>query len=35
MNCCRIAYIETTTKDKTIDAEAFIDNIVKDFNKKS
>lgn len=33
MNCCRIAYIETITKDKTIDAEAFVDNIVKEFKK--
>jgi hypothetical protein len=32
---CRLAYIQTITKDKTIDAEAFVDNIVKEFNKIS
>ena len=34
MDCCRLAYVKTIFEDKTIDAEAFIDNIVKEFNKK-
>ena len=34
MNNCRIAYVKTIFEDKTIDAEAFIDNVVKEFNKK-
>lgn len=33
IDCCRIAYIKTITKDKTIDAEALIDNIIKEFEK--
>lgn len=33
MNCCRLAFIKTITQDKTIDAEAFIDNIINEFNK--
>jgi hypothetical protein len=35
LTSCRLAYIQTITKDKTIDAEAFVDNIVKEFNKIS
>ena len=34
ITCCRLAYVKTIFEDKTIDAEAFIDNIVKEFNKK-
>lgn len=30
---CRQAFIKTITEDKTIDVEAFIDNIVNEFNK--
>jgi len=33
MNCCRQAYVKTIFEDKTIDAEAFVDNLVKEFNK--
>lgn len=33
MNCCRVAYVKTIFEDKTIDAEAFLDNLVKEFNK--
>ena len=33
MNCCRLAFIKTITVDKTIDPEAFIDNIVNEFDK--
>jgi len=33
MNCCRPAFIKTINEDKTIDAEAFIDNIVNEFSK--
>lgn len=33
MNCCRPAFFKTITKDKTIDAEAFIDNIINEFDK--
>ncbi len=33
MNCCRIAYINTITNDKTINAEAFVDNVIKELNK--
>lgn len=33
MNCCRPAFVKTITIDKTIDLEAFIDNIVNEFNK--
>ena len=33
MNCCRLAFIKTIAKDKTIDVEAFIDNITNEFNK--
>lgn len=35
MNCCRVAFIKTIVNDKTIDAEAFIDNILNEFNKLS
>ncbi len=35
MNCCRVAFIKTITRDKTIDVEAFIDNILDEFNKLS
>ena len=34
MDCSRQAFIQTITKDKTIDVEAFIDNIVNEFNKQ-
>lgn len=33
LNCCRLAYIKTITEDKTINAEALIDNIVNEFKK--
>ena len=33
MNCCRPAFFKTITEDKTIDVEAFIDNILERFNK--
>ena len=33
MNCSRLAFVKTITQDKTIDVEAFIDNIVRGFNK--
>lgn len=33
MNCCRPAFFKTITEDKTIDVEAFIDNILEKFNK--
>lgn len=33
MNCCRPAFFITITEDKTIDVEAFIDNILENFNK--
>lgn len=33
MNCSRIAYSKTITQDKTLDAEALVDNIIKEFNK--
>lgn len=33
MSCCRPAFFKTITEDKTIDVEAFIDNIVNEFNK--
>ena len=33
MNCCRQAYVKTIFEDKTIDAEAFVDNLVNQFNK--
>lgn len=33
IDCCRQAFIKTITVDKTINAEAFIDNIVNEFNK--
>ncbi len=33
MNCYRQAYIETITKDQTINIEAFVDNVVKELNK--
>ena len=33
MNCGRSAYVKTIFEDKTIDAEAFVDNLVKEFNE--
>ena len=33
MNCCRPDFYKTITEDKTIDVEAFIDNILKEFKK--
>ena len=33
MNCSRIAFVKTITDDKTIEVEAFIDNILNEFNK--
>ena len=35
MNCCRPAFIKTITIDKTIDAEALIDNIINEFKKQN
>ena len=33
MDCSNTAFLKTTTKDKTIEIEALIDNIVDEFNK--
>lgn len=33
MDCCKQSFIKTITVDKTIDSEAFIDNIVNELNK--
>ena len=33
MNRCSLAFLKTITVDKTINPEAFIDNIVNEFNK--
>lgn len=33
MNCGRSAYVKTIFEDKTIDAEAFVDNLVKELNE--
>ena len=33
INCCRSAYVKTITIDKTLDSEAFIDNVVAEFKK--
>lgn len=35
INCCRSAYVKTITIDKTLDSEAFIDNVVAEFKKIS
>ncbi|MBR2784899.1 MAG: hypothetical protein IKD74_02780 [Clostridia bacterium] len=34
MNCCRSAFLKTITEDRTIDVEAFIDNIVNELKNK-